>query len=143
MIPMIHRLAAVTATLCIVTFFLSTLSIELFGSEASIAQVKSLIVMPGLFILIPTIAIAGGTGFSMSKNRKGKIVENKKKRMPFVAMNGLLILLPSAIFLDQWASAGSFDTQFYIVQSLELIAGAANIILMTLNIRDGRKLARK
>lgn len=143
MIPMIHRLAAVTATLCIVTFFLSTLSIELFGSEASIAQVKSLIVMPGLFILIPAIAIAGGTGFSLSKNRKGKIVENKKKRMPFVAMNGLLILLPSAIFLDQWASAGSFDTQFYIVQSLELIAGAANIILMTLNIRDGRKLARK
>jgi hypothetical protein len=55
----------------------------------------------------------------------------------------LLVLLPAAIFLDQWASAGSFDTSFYIVQGLELIAGATNLTLMGMNIRDGRRISGK
>lgn len=141
--PLIHRIAAITATLCIITFFASTVVAELFGSHELVAQIKSMIVFPGIFILIPAIAITGATGFMLSKDRKGKIVANKKKRMPFVAMNGMLILLPSAILLDKWASAGSFDTTFYILQSIELLAGAINITLMILNARDGRKLTRK
>ncbi len=63
------------------------------------------------------------------------------KRMPFIAANGLLILLPAAIFLAQWASAGLFDSRFYLVQSIELFAGAFNLILMSLNIRDGLKMS--
>lgn len=139
----IHRTAAVIATLCITTFFTSSILIELFGSDESIAMVKRLIVMPGLFILIPAIAITGGTGFALSSNRKGRLVESKKKRMPFIAANGLLVLLPAAIFLDQWATSGAFDTKFYMVQGLELIAGAINLSLMGLNIRDGRRMSGK
>jgi len=57
--------------------------------------------------------------------------------MPFIAANGLLILVPAALYLESKASSGTFDTGFYMVQGLELIAGAVNIVLMGLNIRDG------
>lgn len=137
----IHLTAAVIATLCIATFFTSSILVELFGTHDSIAMVKRLIVMPGLFILIPAIAMTGGTGFALSNNRKGRLVENKKKRMPFIAANGILILLPAAIFLNQWAASGLFDTRFYIVQGLELMAGAINLSLMAMNIRDGLRMS--
>ena len=132
-----HFIAGLLATLTIATFFLSTVIVELFGSHEVVAIVKSLIVMPGLFILVPAIAATGGSGFALSKSRQGRLVEAKKKRMPLIAANGLLVLLPSAIFLDRWASAGSFDTTFYFVQGAELLAGAVNLTLMGLNIRDG------
>ncbi|MCK5662454.1 MAG: hypothetical protein KAI17_03160 [Thiotrichaceae bacterium] len=140
MINKIHPAAAIIATLCIATFFTSTILVELIGSHESIAIVKSLIVMPGLFILVPAIASAGGTGFALAKNRKGRLVDSKMRRMPFIAANGLLILLPAALFLDQWAASGLFNTKFYIVQGLELTAGAVNLTLMSLNIRDGLKM---
>ena len=143
MIKTLHKLAAIIATLCIASFFFSTIVVELFGSQDTIAHVKSLIVQPGLLILIPAIAITGITGFAMSKNRKGRLLETKKKRMPIIAANGLLILLPSAILLDQWASVGTFDTAFYVVQGFELIAGAINLTLMSLNARDGLRLSGK
>ena len=139
----IHIFAAIVATLCIATFFTSTILVELFGSNVAVAKVKSFIVMPGLFILIPAIAIAGGTGFACAKERKGRLVENKKKRMPFIATNGILILVPAAIFLDQWASIESFDNKFFIVQALELLAGAVNLTLMSLNMRDGFQMTGK
>lgn len=139
----IHFIAAILATLCIATFFTSTILVELFGSPEWIATVKSLIVKPGLFILVPTIAITGSTGFALSKIRKGMLVNHKKKRMPFIGANGLLILLPAAILLDQWAASGSFDTKFYVVQGLEILAGAINLFLMSMNIRDGLKMTGK
>lgn len=139
----IHLFAAILATLSIATFFVSTVLVELLGSPDSIAMVKSLIVSPGLFILIPAIAVTGGSGFVLSQGRKGRLIDNKKKRMPFIGMNGLLVLLPSAIFLDQWATAGSFDTKFYAVQGLELLAGAINLALMGMNMRDGLKMTGK
>ncbi|HEU0200814.1 MAG TPA: hypothetical protein VFR86_10310 [Burkholderiaceae bacterium] len=97
--------------------------------------------MPGLLILIPAIAIAGGSGFFPSKSRRGRLVDVKKKRMPFIAANGLFVLLPCAIVLDRWAAAGSFDTPFYVAQVIELLAGAANLTLMRLNIRDGLRMS--
>ena len=139
----IHRIAAITATLCITTFFTTTVIVELFGSPEAIAIIKRLIVLPGLFILVPAIAVAGGTGFVLSKNRKGRLVKSKMKRMPFIGVNGLLILLPAAIILDHLAASGSFDAKFYIVQILELLAGLVNLSLMVFNIRDGLKLSGK
>ena len=139
----IHRAAAITATLCIAVFFTSTLVVELLGSQDAIATVKSLIVFPGLFILVPALAITGGTGFAMAGGRKGGLIDSKKKRMPLIAANGLLVLLPSAIYLDRLAASGSIDVTFYALQSLELIAGAVNLTLMSLNIRDGLRLSRR
>ena len=36
-----------------------------------------------------------------------------------------------------WAKAAEFDTTFYAVQTLELVAGATNVVLLGLNMRDG------
>lgn len=135
-----HRIAGILALLCIATFFLSTILVELFGSHAAVAQLKSLIVTPGLWILIPAVAAAGGSGMFLSKSRKGRLVDAKKKRMPFIAANGLLVLVPCAIVLDRWAAVGSFDTSFYLVQAIELLAGATNLMLMGLNVRDGLRM---
>lgn len=139
----IHLVAAITATLCIATFLTSTILVELFGSEKLISTVKHLIVTPGLFILIPAIALTGGTGFAYAKNWKGQLIDSKKKRMPIIAAIGLLVLVPCAIVLSQWATAGTFDNKFYIVQAVELLAGAINLALMSMNMRDGLTLTGK
>jgi len=136
-----HLVAGILAPLCIALIFLSTIAVELFGSHKAVAQLKSLIVMPGLWILIPAIAAAGGSGIFMGRTRKGRLVDAKKKRMPFIAANGLLVLVPCAIVLDRWAAAGSFDSAFYAVQAVELVAGATNLRLMGLNVRDGLRMA--
>jgi hypothetical protein len=141
MLKRIHLLASIIATLTIATFSISTILVELFGSHQAIASLKSLIVMPGLFILVPALAATGGSGFALSKNRTGRLVETKKKRMPFIAINGLFILIPAAILLDRWASAGAFDTLFFIVQAAELVAGAVNLTLMGFNMRDGLRMS--
>ena len=137
----IHFVAGLLATLTIATFFLSTLGVEIFGTHEAVAMVKALIVMPGLFILVPAIAATGGTGVFLSRSRQGRVVEAKEKRMPFIAGNGLLIMIPCAIFLKRWAAAGAFDTTFYVVQTLELLVGAVNLTLMGMNIRDGMKMS--
>ena len=136
-----HRISAALAVLCIGTFFTSTIFVEVFCSKDAITTVKSLIVMPGLLILIPAIAIAGGSGFSMTKSRKGLLVKRKKRRMPIISSIGILILIPAAIVLDTWASDGSFDTTFYILQIIEIIAGGINLTMMGLNMRDGLVLS--
>ena len=112
-----------------------------FGTTESIAELKSLIVWPGLFILVPSIALTGASGFALAKVRSGKLVQQKMKRMPFVGANGILVLIPCAVFLDRWASVGVFDTNFYIVQGIELLAGATNLFLMGMNMKDGFKMS--
>jgi len=139
----IHKTASLIATVCIATFFTSTLLVEVFGSEDMVAFVKSLIVMPGIFILIPAMAITGATGFVLAKERKGRVVEAKRKRMPIIALIGMFILLPAAIYLNSWAAEGMFDTKFYILQAIELVAGAINLTLMIKSMKDGKKLAGK
>ncbi|MCU0775571.1 MAG: hypothetical protein MUC74_14055 [Ideonella sp.] len=137
----IHLVAGLLALLCIATFFVSTIVVELLGSHDAVAQLKSLIVVPGLWILVPAVATAGGSGTFLSRSRGGRLVAAKKKRMPVIAANGLLVLVPCALVLDRWASAGRFDGAFYVVQAIELVAGAVNLALMTLNARDGLRLA--
>lgn len=137
----VHFIAGLVATLMIATFFVSTAIVELSGSHEAVATVKALIVLPGLLVLVPAIAATGGSGFFLSRSRKGRLVETKKKRMPFIAANGLLVLVPCAILLDRWAAAGTFDATFYWVQGVEFLAGAVNLALMGLNIRDGLRMS--
>jgi hypothetical protein len=60
--------------------------------------------------------------------------------MPFIAANGIIVLMPAAFYLALLASRGDFGRIFYAVQAVELIAGAFNLSLMVLNIRDGLRL---
>ncbi len=136
---LLHMFGAIIATLCIATFFSSSLLTELFGSPAQVATVKSLIVFPGLWLLIPAMIATGASGSAMG--RAGKLVQQKQKRMKIVAANGLLILLPCALVLNSLAAAGEFTLTFYLLRVLELLSGAGNLVLMGLNIRDGLKLS--
>lgn len=138
----IHAIAGVIGLLTIATFWSSTLLSELLGSHATIATVKNGVLW-GMILLIPAMAIAGGSGMSLSQGRTDSGVLVKKKRMPFIAMNGLLVLVPSAFFLASKANAGAFDAAFYAVQGIELVAGAINLTLMGLNVRDGLRLTGK
>ena len=139
----IHKIAAILATITVATFFTSTILVELFGTQEMIVRVKSLIVMPGIFILVLAMALTGATGFALAKSRKGRVVEAKKRRMPIIAITGIFILIPAAIYLHEWAAMGSFDMKFYLLQGVELIAGASNLLLMIRSIKDGKKLTGK
>lgn len=138
----IHAIAGAIALLTIASFWTSTLYSELFANHDTIAYIKQLI-LKGMFILIPSMMMVGASGFSLSQKMRGPVIEAKKKRMKIIAVNGILILLPSAFFLASKASSGEFDLVFYGVQALELIAGATNMTLIIFNIRAGRKLSRR
>jgi len=140
MIKIVHPIAGMLAILTIATFWLSTAVTELFASQAIVTTVKTAIPW-GFLLLIPALVTAGGSGFGLAKGRRVGLVGAKLKRMPLIAANGLLVLIPSALFLASKASAGEFDTAFYAVQALELAAGAANIMLLGLNMRDGLKMS--
>jgi hypothetical protein len=137
---MIHALAGTIALLSIATFWLSTLISELFLGSGAIVIVKHAIAVYGLMALVPAMAATGGSGFSLAKVRKGRLIYAKKKRMALIAFNGILIMVPVALFLDHKAATGEFDATFYAVQMLELLVGLVQLTLIGMNFRDGLKL---
>ena len=139
MIKIIHPVAGALALFTIATFWLSTAVSELFASEVAVSAVKAAIPW-GFLLLIPALAVAGGSGFALAKGRRTRLVGAKRKRMPFIAANGIMVLIPAALFLASKAHAAEFDATFYVVQALELVAGAANITLLGFNMRDGLRM---
>ena len=135
----IHPVAGALALLTILTFWGATALSEAFGSTAAITAVKTWIPW-GFIMLVPALMAAGGSGLALSKVRRGRLVDAKRRRMPFIAANGILVLIPSALFLAFKARAGELDAAFYAVQAIELAAGAANIVLIGLNMRDGLRM---
>jgi len=139
MIKIVHPVAGALALVTIATFWLSTALSELFASEAIVTAVKTAIPW-GFLLLVPALAAAGGSGFALAKGRRAGLIGAKIKRMPFITANGILVLIPAALFLASKARAAEFDTTFYAVQALELAVGATNIALLGLNMRDGLKM---
>lgn len=137
----VHPLAGGLALLTIATFWLSTVLAELFAPIAVVVAVKTAIPW-GLLVLIPALAATGGTGLALARGRRGGPVGTKIRRMRVIAANGVLILVPCAFYLAARAAAGDFDIAFRLVQLLELAAGATNILLLGLNLRDGLRMTR-
>ena len=138
----IHAIAGVSSFLLIASFWTSTLIVELFLTQSAVVSVKVAITY-GLILLVPCIAATGATGFALGGKSTNPIVVGKRRRMPIIAINGLLVLIPAALYLSYKAQAGEFDTWFYTVQGLELIAGATNLLMMGLNIHDGWQMSRR
>jgi hypothetical protein len=138
----LHAAAGILAFLLIASFWLSTVVTELSGSHTAIATARQAILW-GMVVLIPLLAATGATGFRMGRKMRLPLVAAKKRRMPFIALNGLLVLAPSAFFLAGKAAAGEFDSTFYAIQAIELAAGAVNLTLMGLNIRDGLAMSAR
>jgi len=110
------------------------------GQEA-VAAVKHAIAYYGLIPLVILMAGTGGSGFVLAKGRKGRLVDGKRKRMPKIGANGLIVMIPCALFLNGKAAAGEFDTAFYVVQVIELVVGALQLSLLGRSFRDGLQLA--
>lgn len=136
----LHPTAGIIGFLTILTFWTSTVVSELSGSVAAVTAVKQAIPW-GLLILVPSLALTGATGFRMAGNSTDPRVLRKKRRMPLIAGNGLAILVPAALYLAKLAARGEFGSLFYAVQAIELGAGAANLALMSFNMRDGLRLS--
>ncbi|CUJ78227.1 MULTISPECIES: hypothetical protein [Achromobacter] len=137
----IHAAAALLTLLFLAAFWISTVASELFLAASAVAQVK-LAIAYALLGFVPVMMLTAASGFLMGGKGRHPLLLAKRKRMPFIAANGLLILVPAAVFLALRAQAGLLDGVFYGVQVLELAAGAANLALIGLNIRDGLRLGR-
>lgn len=137
----IHAAAAMSTLLFLAAFWISTVVSELFLTVSAVAQVK-LAIAYALLGFVPVMMLTAASGFLMGGKGRHPLLLAKRKRMPFIAANGLLILVPAAVFLALRAQAGLLDGVFYGVQAVELAAGAANLTLIGLNIRDGLRLGR-
>lgn len=136
-----HGVVGAAAMLTIATFWTSTLVSELFLGHDAVVAVKHAIAHYGLITLVLLMASTGASGFAFSKGRSGRLIERKKKRMPFLALNAALVMIPSALFLNYKAGLGDFDTTFYTVQVLELAVGLVQLTLLGMSFRDGLTLA--
>lgn len=136
----LHPIAAVLATAIILMFWTSTVGALLFASAAGIVTVKQAIAW-GLVLLIPALATTGATGFLLGRDSQDSLVLAKQRRMAFIAATGLLVLVPCVLYLVATADADHLGSgAFVTVQTIELVAGGTNILLMTLNARDGLRL---
>lgn len=140
--PIFHAIAGSSAMLIIASFWTSTLVSEVLLDQAAVATVKQWIVY-GLFLLVPFMTATGGSGFVLSKARSGSLLDGKKRRMAVIGANGLLLMIPMAVFLSSKAANAEFDALFYAVQVVELVVGAIQLTLMSLNFRDGLRLTGK
>lgn len=140
-LPVIHKTSGLIAFILIASFFISSVYVDFFGNKESVLSAK-VSIFYGIWLLIPLMAITGITGAKMAPKRVSGPIASKKKRMPFIALNGLFILLPAAFVLKNLALEGDFSRFFYIVQTIELMAGFINLTLMGLNIRDAFRLKR-
>ena len=89
----------------ILMFWTSTAVSELFAGPAVVTQVKVLIPW-GFVVLVPAMMAVGISGSRLGRSRGGRLVANKSRRMTIIAANGMLVLIPSAIFLSIRAEAG-------------------------------------
>ncbi|HYG45575.1 MAG TPA: hypothetical protein VEA17_21830 [Bordetella sp.] len=128
------------ALLFVVAFWLSTIVAELFLNLGAVAAVKAGIAY-AMLCFVPIMMATAASGMVLGGKGRHPLIVRKKRRMPFIAANGLLVLVPAAVWLHLRAQEGLFDTAFYAVQAVELIAGAVNLVLICRNIRDGLKLA--
>ena len=132
----LHGVAGAVALLTIATFWLSALTAELVLSTAGVVAVRTAILYAVPMLLVAMIA-AGASGTRLAGRSKAPVIVAKRRRTMLAAVNGLLVLVPSALFLGVRAQAGLFGAPFAIVQVVELAAGAVNIVLLTLNMKAG------
>lgn len=144
----IHAAAGALALVTILSFWTSSLAAEALG-PAAITAIKGAIPW-GMVLLIPALMVTGITGHRLAVRRRGPLVAARQRRMGLVAAkqrrmglaaaNGLLVLLPCAVVLARWSAAGAFGPAFHVLQAVELAAGALNITLLSLNMRDGLRM---
>jgi hypothetical protein len=138
-----HGIAGALAMLTVIVFWSSTAVSELFLDAAAVTAVKRGIAVYGLAVMVLLMMMTGASGFGLGRGNIGKLVTDKRKRMRFVAANGILVMIPCALYLYGKSASGQFDAAFYGVQTIELAAGLVQLILMGMNFRDGLAMTGK
>jgi len=133
-----HAVAGILAFCLIASFFVCSLVSEIAGTLSWIVSVKKGIFysMWAMLILLPTTVL---TGTKLAGKSKDPIIAGKRKRLRWIAPNGVL-LLTLASYLWYKANLGEFDSLFVAAQVLEFVVGLTNILLLGLMIRDGFRL---
>ncbi len=137
MIRRLHQASTRLALGLIMTFMGATILVELLGYPEEIARIKQLI-WYGVFLLVPAMAAAGISGALLAKGREHALIRSKRRRMPIIALNGLLVLVPCAYILADLSASGAYGARFYTVQGVELLAGGVNLLLMLRSYREGK-----
>lgn len=135
----LHAAGSTVGLVIITAFFVSTIVAEIGGDPGTIIRVKTGIFY-ALFALVPIMAVAGATGRRLAGMSQAPVVQRKMRRMRLVGINAVVVLIPCVVALYWLASHGSFGWEFAAVQAAELAAGAANIVLLGLNLRDGLRM---
>ena len=130
----LHGVAGAAALFTITTFWVSALTAEVVLSSAGVVVVRTAIFY-ALPVLVISMIVTGASGAALAGRSKAPVIRAKRRRMALVAGNGLLVLVPSVIFLWWRAQAGHFDASFRIVQIVELVARAIIIALLALNMK--------
>lgn len=132
----LHAASGAVALVTICAFWLSALAAELVLAPAGVVAVRTAILY-ALPVLVAALAVTGGSGARLAGRSKAPVIRAKQRRMAVAAANGLLVLVPSAIFLGWRAQTGNPGAAFAAVQIVELVAGAANVVLLDRNMRAG------
>ncbi|HEY0640398.1 MAG TPA: hypothetical protein VGD67_22435 [Pseudonocardiaceae bacterium] len=135
----VHAVAGVLGLTLITLFLTTSVVVELVGDRATIAAAKQWILY-GVAVLIPCLIVAGASGRSMMGPQPGPELRAKQRRMFVIAAVGLAVLTLCALLLQQLSAAGEFGLTFTLVQTVEFVAGAVNVTLMSLNVRAGLRL---
>jgi len=142
MLPKFHAAFGAAALLIIATFWAATVTTIVIGDKYLIVMAKTGIAW-GLWALIPMLILTGLSGNRLGQNLRGPLIGAKQKRMKIIAFNGIIFLVPSALILLPLAMQGQGGLLYWGIQTVELLAGAANITLLSFNMRDGLRLSRR
>lgn len=137
----IHAAASFLAILLLVSFWTGTVVSELFFDWLAVGRVKTAIV-GAIPVLIVALATAGATGRRLVPVPRRGLPKQKLQRLRVIAANGMVCLVPCALVLWRLSGREGPSSWFYGIQALELTAGAVNLTLIGLNVRDGRRLKR-
>jgi len=139
MLRRIHVGSSITAMTVIAIFLLTTIGAETWATDDGIAAVKRWIARL-IAVLVVAMIGAATSGQRLAGRSLHPVIRRKLKRMRAVGAIGLLVLIPSAVVLARLAADHEFGSLFVVLQSVELVAGATNLTLLTLNLRDGLTL---
>ncbi|MCV2882184.1 hypothetical protein [Actibacterium sp. XHP0104] len=138
----LHPIAGVIGLLTIMTFWGATVATKIWGNPEATLWVKQAIPW-GFLLLVPALIFAALSGRHLSRGWRGRMIERKRRLMPLIAANGVLVLMPLAFYLAAKAGQGAFDPWYHRAQWAELLAGAVNIALLITMARTGRKISRR
>lgn len=137
-----HKVAGVVMLITLVTFFVSTITIELLGDHEQIKWLKLLIMIFAIVLIVPLTIIIGKTGKKVSIGHNPKLLKKKSKLFKTIQRIGPFVLAPTGISLYFMARSDIFNAVFYTIQLIELIAQLTSIVLIIIAINTGIQLRK-